>query len=339
MKFNAFLVTLFLALAPLPVMAAKTDVVILKNGDKITGEIKRVGGGLLEFSTDTMGTVYIEWRFIAQVISNTQQSIDTVDGKRYLGKLVSLEQGDVIGIEEGNKMIELPAKEMFSAWPVEASFWERSDFDVSVGFDYQKSTSTTELTLSADWAHRSPDRLVQATLRSNITEQSDGSDQRRNQIQYSHQFVLPGNKYRAVLGNIETNESLGLDLRLSSGGVFGNYLVRRSDRWLSFDYGLMANWENFTDGTEQTSLEGVLNVSYNFFRFADPERSLTSKFTFFPSLTDRGRIRSDLRTTFKLEFINDLFWSLEAYYQSDNEPSQGAATSDYGITTSVGWSL
>ena len=46
------------------VFAQKTDIVILENGDRITGEIKRLEAGLLNFSTDTMGTVNIEWRFI-----------------------------------------------------------------------------------------------------------------------------------------------------------------------------------------------------------------------------------------------------------------------------------
>ncbi|HKJ16929.1 MAG TPA: DUF481 domain-containing protein [Xanthomonadales bacterium] len=339
MKYHVLVAVFLILFIPASVMAAKTDVVLLKNGDKITGEIKRVGGGLLEFSTDTMGTVYIEWRFIAQVISNTQQSVDTIDGNRYLGKLVSLEEGDAIGIQTGSEMVEVPLKEFFSAWPVESNFWDRSDFDISVGLDYQKSTEIAEFTLAADWAHRNPDRLVEASLRANLTEQPDGTDQRRSQVQYSHQWVLPNNRFRSALGVIETNESLGLDLRLSAGGVFGNYLLRRSDRWLSASYGLIANQEKFTDGTNQTSLEAIGSLTINYFRFADPERSLSSKFTIFPSLTESGRIRSDLRTTFKLEFLSDLFWSMEAYYQSDNKPSQGAATSDYGITTAIGWSL
>lgn len=338
-RVNAFMLFLVLLFLPATGLAAKTDVVILKNGDKITGEIKRVQAGLLEFSTDTMGTVYIEWRFIADVFSNTNQSIDTVDGRRYLGKLTPLEEGDVIGIQTPTELIELPADELFSAWPVQATFWDRSDLDVSVGLDYQKSTDITDFTLSADWTHRRPDRLTEASLRSTMTKQPDDTDQKRSQLQVAHQYALPNNRFKALLGNVETNESLGLDFRVYAGGVFGNYLIRRSDGWLSVAYGLVGIQEDFSDGTSQTGLEGIGNVTVNYFRFADPERSLTSRLTVFPSITESGRFRSDFRTTFKLEFIDDLFWSMEAYYQSDNEPSQGAAKSDYGITTSLGWSL
>jgi len=44
----------------LPALAAKTDVVVLLNGDRITGEVKELSYGQLKFKTDDMGTLYIE---------------------------------------------------------------------------------------------------------------------------------------------------------------------------------------------------------------------------------------------------------------------------------------
>jgi hypothetical protein len=43
--------------SPLEVSADKTDIVVLKNGDRITGEVKSLQARLLEFHTDAMGTV------------------------------------------------------------------------------------------------------------------------------------------------------------------------------------------------------------------------------------------------------------------------------------------
>jgi len=56
-------------------------------------------------------------------------------------------------------------------------------------------------------------------------------------------------------------------------------------------------------------------------------------------LTDRGRLRADLRSTFKLELVENLFWSMELYATHDSEPlSTDVEKTDYGIITSVGWS-
>ena len=59
----------------------------------------------------------------------------------------------------------------------------------------------------------------------------------------------------------------------------------------------------------------------------------------YPSLTDIGRVRSDLRTTFKLEIVEDFFWALELYADYDSDPlTLDAEKIDYGFVTSVGWS-
>jgi len=56
-------------------------------------------------------------------------------------------------------------------------------------------------------------------------------------------------------------------------------------------------------------------------------------------LTDRGRLRADLRSTFKLELVENLFWSMELYATHDSEPlSTDVEKTDYAIITSVGWS-
>src|SRR5512138_168466 len=66
---------------------AKTDVVTLANGDRITGEIASVSHGRLELKTDDAGTIDIEWEKIARAESTRQFEIITVDGRRLLGNL------------------------------------------------------------------------------------------------------------------------------------------------------------------------------------------------------------------------------------------------------------
>lgn len=328
-----------LFLAPALVFADKTDIVILKNGDRITGEVKSLQARILEFDTDPMGTVAIEWRYIDQVISKDNQSVDTTDGRRFLGRLTTVEGSDNIGIQTDGQVEELDPDKVFSVWPVKSTFWERSDFDISVGLDYQKSTEIADLNLAVNWLHRKFDRLTEASLRSDVTRQPEADDQNRYQLQVSHQYIRPDRRFNAWLGSAESNESLGLDYRVYAGGVYGKYLLRRSDYWFSLAGGLVATEEKYTSVSGNTSLEAVLSAQFNLYRYADPERSLQSRLTLFPSVTEFGRLRSDFRTTFKLELVNNLYWSMELYYQGDSDPPPQAVNStDYGVTTSLGWS-
>ena len=63
--------------------ADKTDVVFLKNGDRVTGEVRSLDRGILEFSTDHMGTVYIEWSDIREIVSATGEAVELTSGRRF----------------------------------------------------------------------------------------------------------------------------------------------------------------------------------------------------------------------------------------------------------------
>ncbi len=58
-----------------------------------------------------------------------------------------------------------------------------------------------------------------------------------------------------------------------------------------------------------------------------------------PVLSDLGRLSTKLSVDLRKEFVEDLFLNLNLYYTYDNEPPVGAASDDYGIVTSLGYSF
>src|SRR6187399_2641939 len=77
-----------LATATTASAAVKTDIVELKNGDRITCEIKRLDRGKLTVKTDGLGTIAIEWDDIQFVTSKARYEIELQSGDRILGTLV-----------------------------------------------------------------------------------------------------------------------------------------------------------------------------------------------------------------------------------------------------------
>ena len=65
---------------PNDVQDEKTDVVVLINGDAVTAEIKSLAFSDLRYSTDSMGTVDIEWEDIVSLTSNQSLQIETATG-------------------------------------------------------------------------------------------------------------------------------------------------------------------------------------------------------------------------------------------------------------------
>ncbi len=318
--------------------AEKTDIVILTNGDRITGEIEKLEAGILRYKTDTMGTVSIEWRFIQTIITDQQQVIETADGQRWLGKLQKPEDGEDVQLITVRGPVQIDPQEVVSAWPVQATFWDKAELSVSVGYDYAKSTGITNFTGAADFLYRTDERLVDSTFRSDITQQDAADDQNRQEFRFNHQRFMEDLKFRSVLAGYESNDAIGLDSRLTAGGAFGRYLSKTNRNWLSMAGGLLVAREDSIEGERTDSIEGIVNARWRFFQYATPERVLDTNLNIFPSLTETGRWRADFRTTFKLELIVDLFWNMEFYANYDSDPIDvEAEKSDYGITTGFGY--
>ena len=63
--------TICLLLSSIPLLAReKTDVIIMKNGDHLTGEIKGLSGGVLYFNLDyILGTSSVQWSKVDHIES------------------------------------------------------------------------------------------------------------------------------------------------------------------------------------------------------------------------------------------------------------------------------
>jgi len=81
-----------------------------------------------------------------------------------------------------------------------------------------------------------------------------------------------------------------------------------------------------------------VGVSYEYFKFAVPKKSLRSNLTLFPSITGGGRVRAEFNTNFDIELIQDFFWDMEFYTSYDSKPiSRDAETIDYGVNSSLAY--
>ena len=99
----ALLTTVIVGLLSLPAVAApKTDIIIFKNGDKLTGELKSVKRGILNFNTDATGTIGIEWDKIGHIESLQNVQVETNTGTRFFGHLELGEESGVVVVNTGN---------------------------------------------------------------------------------------------------------------------------------------------------------------------------------------------------------------------------------------------
>ena len=321
-------------------MAAKTDIVVLKNGDKITGEVKGMLRGRLQFSTDTMGTVSIEWEDIQTVISGTSQSVELANGQRFFGPLAKSENSEMVAIKTEQGQVGVGMMDVVAMYPVETSFWKRLDIRASLGFSWDKASSVGKYNVGLDTEFRDPNFITRGGLSAEVTTQEGEDDTRRANASINHMRFRKSKRFTSYFGNLESNKELGIDLRALVGIGYGWIPIRSNHNWFLLTAGVDINHEIPVEGEDETNLEGVGVMSYEYFRYSEPERNLKSNLSVFPSITDFGRWRAEFTTDLDIEIVNDFFWVFSVFASYDSRPlseDEETSKSDYGVISSLAY--
>jgi hypothetical protein len=334
---------LILWLIPVYAFAQKTDIIVLHNGDHITGEVKRLEFGMLTFKTDDMGTISIKWDKIEEVYTFKQFfRVELEDGLLFFGTLDTDTTSSRLIVEFDTLRVRLNFSEIVHIDPIKRTFWDRVNLSLSTGFDFKKGSDVTTFNFNGNAKYRTYNVLHEINISSNITiPKSDSTRTERNNAGYTYNRFLAHRWFYSGSVKLEQNTELGIDLRLSGGAGFGKNILQTNSAVFAAGTGVRVNreWTKQSTGN-QYNLEGLVGLRFSKFRYDNPKLNLDSEISVYPSLTTIGRVRSELDIILKWEIIKDLFWDLQYYTSYDNKPpNTDAAKIDYGIVLSLGWTF
>jgi putative salt-induced outer membrane protein YdiY len=328
--------------AAAPALADKTDVVYLRNGDRVTCEIKNLERGRLKVSTDSMSTVYIEWKDILRVSSKELYIIELEDGSRLEGRLADTDATSQLLLqgEAQEQLVDMARIVWIDPLKLDANRIKRWDGSVSAGFDATKANSDRSLSATFDARRRAEDFQLNFSGSVYSRSQDGAEDSLRANFGTVYRGLLENRWYWAALGSLERNDELGMDLRTLGGLGYGRFLIQTGRSLWSVTAGLaVVNEQRAGDEDAETNLESFFNTDYEFFTYDTPKTTLTTSLTIFPSLTDSGRVRGDLDVALRRELITDLFIELSVYDSYDSKPPEDGTENDYGIVTSLGYTF
>jgi hypothetical protein len=332
------LVLMLLLCSPVA-LAKKTDVIVFKNGDRVTGEIKNFEHGQLQLSTNAMGTVMIKWDNIDNVISNKSIQIELESGASMMGSLSETQDKKQLQLKSVSGETALPMEDVVYMRPVkkDASLWERLDGSITFGLNYAKGSKVGQSHMGAMAILREAEYQVSGNFNYNLSTGSEREDTERFFLGGAYQRTLSDRWFWLINSNLDRNEELGIDLRFLGGTGGGRYLWQTNFSELRMYGGVAASRELRATDANATQLEGQFGGRYSIFQFNPTKTDLNATLQLFPGITESGRWRGDFRTQFRWEMIKDFFWDLTYYYTFDNRPPPGAAENDTGINTSLGY--
>jgi hypothetical protein len=324
----------------------KTDVLVMKNGDHMTCEVKGLDAGVLYASFDYIdGTSSVDWSKVASLESSQLFVVKTEDGSVYKGTLKTPETGPdrPVAIE----VVEAPeiAHTMVQSQVVRIvatsdKFWERFSGALSFGTIYSKGNQSTQYSLGASTAYVRERWNAGGTYDSNLSTSTGVTAATRNSLTLTAFHLLPPKNWLyAGLGGLLQSSEQGIQLQTLLGGAVGRYLVNTNQAsvqllggaaWLNTSY-----QNSVTAVNRQNTAAALIYADARFFKFSKTNLDATA--ALLPALSDPGRIRIDTNATYYIKIFSNLKWNVSFYGNWDNQPPPGLSGSDYGMSSGLSW--
>jgi hypothetical protein len=323
-------------------VAEKTDVVKLKNGDQVTGEIDHLQSGLLVYKTDNMGTLNIEWEDIAEVTSKHYFRVELESGTVHYGSLVTPPHPEAVQVAEVSGNVLMSMADIANIRPISRSFWKRFDADLDAGFSFTQANSATQWSLSTLITYQVEQARAIFSGSSLITDQESVEATSRHDVSLAYRRRIRQGQRLSwfAQGEVQSNEELGLQLRVLGAGGLAQYVFQTYRSYFVVASGLAVSEEyasGSTDKSTSTELLGHAELSYATYDY--PKTELAVGADVYPSVSDWWRVRFEANASVKREVAPDFFVKLSPFESYDSDPPvAGASKNDWGITMSIGWS-
>ncbi len=325
--------------------AQRTDLLYLRNGDVITGEIKKMEFGVLTYKTDDAGTLTVNWDKVMRLRSVHQFELVINDGGLAHGygslDTTRLDQQVVLVLKTGRVVLDLD--KLTKIVPIKKGIAARLDGTLRLGLSYNKGSQVLNTNAGADANYRSLHDKVSVVANSTRTLQqfADTSELRVKQDLYFQYYRFFRNRmFVTGYNSLEENTELGLLLRAALGAGLGRELFLNKVNSLNFTLGVNGNRENSLEGSSTVNLEGLAFLQYRIYKLTIPKVMMYTYVYALPSISNPGRMRVTGNISVDFELFKDFTLGISSYQNYDNRPATaGSATFDWGITTNIGYTF
>lgn len=321
------------------------DVIVMNNGDRLTGEIKALDAGVLYFSVDYMlDTSAIQWSQVNHIESTRKFLVKTEDGSVYTGTLRSTNTvgGRPVRIEVSEapkEPVPIEKSQLVEMTPTSDNLWQRFNGSVSSGLIYSKGNQSTQYQLSSLIEYPRERWSARMGISSTLSSNTGSPVSTRNSISLGALHLSSWNNtwFYSGIGNFLQSSSQDINLQSNIGAGIGRYLknTNRSTIWV---IGGVA-WQNtkysqtVESGTSESVAAAMFAAHLQLFRFK--KTNLTIDGYAFPALSQPGRIYYNTDAAYYVKLFGAIDWNISFYGNWDNEPPLHFSGSDYGTSSGI----
>ena len=322
---------------------SRHDTIIMKNGDRFTGEVKRLEQGILYIETDYFsGSVGVDWLQVEKVESTATYQVILSGGKRLTGTIskVAAEAAadkDFTVRAVGND-VPVSGTDVVQIESQKPTFWRQLKGNIDFGYNFTSGNNQSALSADAKAAYVAQHWAAGASFNASYSGQTGGTTTNISETQLFAERFLNRNSFVLGLSDFLHSSQQDLQLRTTLGGGYGRYLKRTNQNELRWVIGLDYSQAGYQSGLQQPvqkNAELLLGAEYQLFHF--DRYSLQSQLLVFPGLSDFGRVRFTTTDTLDIKLANNFYWNFSFWDNFDSRPPLNAQRNATGLSTGLGW--
>jgi hypothetical protein len=341
------LLSVFLG-APLLFAREKTDVLVMKNGDRVTCEIKGLDSDTLYISVDyILSTLSVNWVKVDHVESNQLFIVKTQDGSVYSGTLstpttIGARPIHIEILEPSSNKVEIEKAQIIKMDQTSGNFWQRFNGEIGMGATYNKGNQSGQYNLNTDLNYPQERWAVGSTFTSILSSSTGAPTSTRNELAFNAQRLLRWNNwYYAGIADFLQSSTQGIQLQTGIGAGIGRYLANNSHATVSLIGGMAWQRINYQESIVPAATQNVasalVGADVKLFYFNKTKLSLSTYL--LPAVSEPGRVHFNISTSYYVKLWSNLTWNVSFYGNWDNQPPPGFSGSDYGTSSGLSWTF
>jgi hypothetical protein len=348
-KLQVVILTIALLFAPPLFARDKTDVIVMNNGDRLTGEIKGLDAGVLYISLDYMvDTSAIQWARVNHIESTQMFLVKSEDGSVYSGTLMSANgaAGRPIHIEvlkAPKESVVIEKSKVVHMTPTSNEFWRRFNGSFSSGIIYSKGNQSTQYQVNSLIEYPRERWGTRAGVSSTLSSNTGSTVSTRNSLSLGGFRLSPwsNNWFYAGVGNFLQSSTQDIRLQSNIGMGLGRYL-KNTNRATIWVLGGLA-WQNtkysqsVQSQTPQNVAAAMTSAHMQLFRFKKTNLNIDA--FAFPALSQPGRVYFNTDVAYYVKLFGSIDWNISFYGNWDNQPPSHFSGSDYGTSSGITYSF
>ncbi len=342
-------VTIICLLMAAPLLARdSTDVIVMKNGDHLTGEIKGLDGGMLYISMQyIIGTSQVQWSKVDHIESKQLFLVKTEDGAVYTGALSTAETAEgrpvsIAVVEAPDQRVVLERRKVVQMDTTSERFLQRFNGEIDTGIIYSKGNQSTQFNLGSNVSYPRERWSAAASYNSTLATSTGVTASTRNQLNFGAQHLLRwDNWYYGGLGDLLQSSVQGIQLQSTLGAGIGRYLANTNHATVTLLGGFAWQRTQYSHsiipaGTQNLA-SGAVVLNAKLFKFNKTNLNVAA--SVFPVLSDPGRLFTNLNVSYYIKITGNLSWNVSFYGNWDNQPPPTFVGSDYGTSSGLSWTF